>query len=621
MNGGAEGVVFSRNDGEILAGLASRVGRAQQGVALSRATDANSTPQEVNIALRYKDLLEQLHTLTSPELLGLHAFEPDAFGRVGAFDVLTCRQRDALVNDVVKVLDESGGWQCRGADSRVPGSGFAGTQRRTFGVELSSDYKVVGRSEMPPPVRELGERLLAFCCAQEWPYSHSDVAATASFDQVYLQRYKPGDPASETMGYHFDSMSLFDELIVGVTLTGSGHLLLKRTNGGGDTIEDADGELQSPRTLKIPLKPLTFYALTGMSRYHLRHAVVCCGSSEERFSLTYRALLRSTPKGKPSPTYREFSAMTPTPWSACAAIEPTKEKRDIGESSSAPLQLKREREDVDTTAGLAKHRTAQMLVDGHGPASLAPACAAIKPTKEKRDIGESSSAPLQLKRDDEDNGSGTNDVDDAAEEAAAAAAVQGLLVADRLYELQTGRRIFGAERLLRDGRRIFDVSGLAISMRGASWSWACLHGEKVVENRSPRTPKLPILPPDEKWVVMHTSGGSIAPDGRAKLERLIGPRLPEERRLANMKNHLNGLVLLAPATPTELAQPALKRWACAGEVSYVIRAFCELPEPIYYKHRSGEGYGRPWQVPDAQLKALRQQLDQHEVREVRWQLA
>lgn len=80
-----------------------------------------------------------------------------------------------------------------------------------------------------------------------------------------------------------------------------------------------------------------------------------------------------------------------------------------------------------------------------------------------------------------------------------------------------------------------------------------------------------------------------------------------------MRNHINGLVLLSRATPDELQEPALQRWVCPEEVSYVIRAFCCLPEPIPYKHAPGQGYGRPWKVPPEVLEPLRQQLDTHTV--------
>ena len=54
--------------------------------------------------------------------------------------------------------------------------------------------------------------------------------------------------------------------------------------------------------------------------------------------------------------------------------------------------------------------------------------------------------------------------------------------------------------------------------------------------------------------------------------------------------------------PAELLQPVLQRWACANEVSYIIRAFCELPTPIPYRHAPGQGYGRPWLLPTAVLE-------------------
>ena len=168
---------------------------------------------------------------------------------------------------MVAVLDETNGWQRRSAGSRGPSSGVLETQRKTFGCELASDYAIIGRSEVPGPLRELGERLARFCAQHEWPYSHpaigggSDGAAqhTMGFDQVYIQRYVPGT-VSETLGFHVDSFSQFGELIVcGVTLSGSCDFLLRKTKA-----DNFVKDVPRANTPAIRQAPLCFYAMTGI---------------------------------------------------------------------------------------------------------------------------------------------------------------------------------------------------------------------------------------------------------------------------------------------------------------------------------------------------------------------
>ena len=183
---------------------------------------------------------------------------------------------------MVAVLDETNGWQRRSAGSRGPSSGVLETQRKTIGCELASDYAIIGRSEVPGPLRELGERLARFCAQHEWPYSHtaigggSDGAAqhTMGFDQVYIQRYVPGT-VSETLGFHFDSFSQFGELICGVTLSGSCDFLLRKTKAD-NFVKDVPRVLQAPNTLAIRQAPLCFYAMTGIVSPGCRACVRAC---------------------------------------------------------------------------------------------------------------------------------------------------------------------------------------------------------------------------------------------------------------------------------------------------------------------------------------------------------
>jgi hypothetical protein len=150
---------------------------------------------------------------------------------------------------------------------------------------------VIERSEMPPLLEALGERLLKRCASSEWPFSRCADAAVlcgSGFEQAYVQRYVPGT-SSATLGFHFDSFGSFGELIVGVTLVGSAHLLLRKCgpHQSGDFVKDPAATMDDTRSLCLPLAPLAAYALTGISRFDLKHAVVSDGSSE-RLSVTFR---------------------------------------------------------------------------------------------------------------------------------------------------------------------------------------------------------------------------------------------------------------------------------------------------------------------------------------------
>lgn len=157
---------LSPSQGKALAQVAKRVGRCQGGSRLSDKTaqfPRGVTPSEAPLVETYTALRN-----VDPEVLGLHNLEPTD-------EALTQAQADQILKEVVTVLDETHGWQRRSAGSRGPSSGVLETQRKTFGCELASDYAIIGRSEVPGPLRELGERLARFCAQHEWPYSHTAI--------------------------------------------------------------------------------------------------------------------------------------------------------------------------------------------------------------------------------------------------------------------------------------------------------------------------------------------------------------------------------------------------------------------------------------------------------------
>lgn len=211
-----------------------------------------------------------------------------------AAELVSRDQADAILRDVVQPLDTDGGWQRRngrGGSSVGAGEGVPGTQRKTFGAELDCKYRVTEMSSMPPLLDALGARILSFCRSRRWPFSRGMVApAGAHFDQAYIQRYVPGEPSS-TLGFHYDSFGSFGELICGVTLTGSALLLLRKNCGPadvGDFVNRPQSTMADPRTHCVRLTPLSIYCMTGLSRYDLRHAVVCDHPTEERISITFR---------------------------------------------------------------------------------------------------------------------------------------------------------------------------------------------------------------------------------------------------------------------------------------------------------------------------------------------
>jgi len=274
---------FTPQDASELA-RAMRAARNYQGGVLLTEKGGVTEPDDIEAVAKYRRLCTHLAD-AQPELLGYRSWGPDA-------EVLTAAEAVAIMDEVIRPLDEGQCWQRRGSSSsQNMVSGVPGTQRRTFGVELDCKYRVIERSEMPPLLAALGERLLKRCASSEWPFSRCADAAVlcgSGFEQAYVQRYVPGT-SSATLGFHFDSFGSFGELIVGVTLVGSAHLLLRKCgpHQSGDFVKDPAATMDDTRSLCLPLAPLAAYALTGISRFDLKHAVVSDGSSE-RLSVTFR---------------------------------------------------------------------------------------------------------------------------------------------------------------------------------------------------------------------------------------------------------------------------------------------------------------------------------------------
>ena len=203
------------------------------------------------------------------------------------------------------------------------GRSLPGTKRKSFGVatEGSTSYHIASGSAtpLPPLLAALGDRLLRHCRTLRWPHASTAIDHTASFEQAYVQVYPPpGGPSnsvpSSTLGFHFDDRKDYGELIVGVTLCGTAKLLLASTNGH-EFVDDVAKELGKPNVISVGLAPRSVYAMTGLSRYDLRHAVVNDGD-DLRVSVTFR----SCPKARGA---RGGSARPPPPAAAPAAAATT----------------------------------------------------------------------------------------------------------------------------------------------------------------------------------------------------------------------------------------------------------------------------------------------------------
>ena len=236
------------------------------------------------------------------------------------------------------------------------GQPLVGTKRKSFGVatEGSETYHVASGSAtpLPPLLAALGDRLLSHCRTLQWPYASTAVWETASFEQAYVQVYPPGMPPGgqshgmpgSTLGFHFDDRRDYGELIVGVTLCGTGKLLLASTNGR-EFVDDVAKELGKPNVIAVGLAPLSLYALTGLSRYDLRHAVVNDGE-DLRVSVTFR----SCPKARrargggllgtqsPPPVAAPGTPSVPSASASAQTAHESKE-RSSGSSSFGPSSI------------------------------------------------------------------------------------------------------------------------------------------------------------------------------------------------------------------------------------------------------------------------------------------
>jgi hypothetical protein len=179
-------------------------------------------------------------------------------------------------------------WEPRLGNS---GRELHGTERKLFGVTMDSSYRplVGSATPLPPRLEALGERVLRFMKSQSWEMSRSPIGDVSRFDQAYIQKYPPGGSAqASTLGFHFDHRTAYGELICGVTICGSGKLLLAGSNGT-DFIDQPERTMRQANVHVSHLEPRSVYAMTGLARYDLRHAVVN-DSANVRISITFRAV-------------------------------------------------------------------------------------------------------------------------------------------------------------------------------------------------------------------------------------------------------------------------------------------------------------------------------------------
>ena len=275
-------------------------------------------PPDAPAVLRYsRDVRRNLKVLDEPSLerLGFRLFEP--------CDNLLSEEE---AQEILKFC-QSIEWEPRRGSK---GRHLAGTKRKNFGVDMDDAYHVLPGStgQLPPILDKLGDRVLAHCQQEQWPYSREPVGSVSRFDQAYIQQYPPGGSsavdcsaaatraldlavptsataprvapagscAASTLGFHFDSRAAYGELICGVTICGSGKFLLGSTNGT-EFVGDTGRTMAAPNVRCIPLAPRSVYAISGLSRYDLRHAAVNDGD-DLRVSITFRSVLWSKVKGK-----------------------------------------------------------------------------------------------------------------------------------------------------------------------------------------------------------------------------------------------------------------------------------------------------------------------------------
>lgn len=163
-------------------------------------------------------------------------------------------------------------------------------RRMNYGVELKGpNYKVVGRTEVPPVLAEIGGALLARIRkkAAVQRYRMGDAKEGGGDDdigQVYIQEYRQ----DANLGCHFDSRSAFGELIVGVSIGCESTLLLGACNGGVHVPENWE---TNPGIQGITLAPGTVYVLSGAARFDLRHGIDHKHRGKTRYSFTFRTVL------------------------------------------------------------------------------------------------------------------------------------------------------------------------------------------------------------------------------------------------------------------------------------------------------------------------------------------
>ena len=191
-----------------------------------------------------------------------------------------------------------------------------GGKRMCYGVTLDESYHVISEEPLPAVIAKLGERLHRFCREQRWPAACTDLGEQPPFRQAYVQKYTDG----QTLGFHFDHRREFDELICGVSVCGHGTLLLGATSGE-QMVSNVQRTLARRTVRAVELPPLSLYAMSGMSRYDLRHAIVH-GQGEQRISITFRSLgSRGRRPASASPRPRPARAPRPAPAPALPAAK------------------------------------------------------------------------------------------------------------------------------------------------------------------------------------------------------------------------------------------------------------------------------------------------------------
>mmetsp|Transcript_621 Transcript_621/g.1250 ORF Transcript_621/g.1250 Transcript_621/m.1250 type:complete len:433 (+) Transcript_621:21-1319(+) len=140
-----------------------------------------------------------------------------------------------------------------------------GTSKSTLNVipsQLGAMPQVVEHMKLQPRLREAAQQL--------------DTAAhTLAFDQMYVNYYDTS--IDSYIDFHHDHQSCMLGTIAGVSLKSSCHLQLKPT--------------RQRQALSIELPPRSLFFMSGLSRWHLQHAIPQLRS--DRLSLTFRSVDRS----------------------------------------------------------------------------------------------------------------------------------------------------------------------------------------------------------------------------------------------------------------------------------------------------------------------------------------